>query len=543
MSTDEKERDSPVHSEHLEKRVPVSQSNSNDNITWHEESPTMVHEVPSPSIDERNSQLFIGLFIFLLPINFGYEVTTVGNLLAVNSFLEEFGVEVDGTWEVPARDQQILNAASAIGLFCSAFTTGVLSDLMGRKKTIIVGCLICSHYSLNLWWEVVEYVRLRAWSLTGSCLCSRIGSSQNERYLPDASGMYMNVARILTSKADNTMIVLGEWLNSLAILGCQNRSDSLAWRIPIITQLIPPSLLLLGLPFLAESPSWLIMKDRPQEARRSFLYFNGPKFDVDEAMAITTASVAQERELARSGSAWLDCFRGDNLRRTVIVCMVYIAQQFVGVNFVSGYLTYYFKLAGVKDSVATAQGAYAVQLFGNICSWLLVDRLGRRPMIVGGMFVITIGLFIIGCISINGSAAALKATAAFMTLWGFLYQATVGAVPYAVGGETPSPLLRQKTYSINIMSATAFSCAVLQILPYLINTDEVNMGGKVCFVFFGLSVPMCVYLYFYIPGLKGRTVAEIQELFQANVPARKFKGYVCQNQVQIEEDKAIMEEE
>lgn len=80
------------------------------------------------------------------------------------------------------------------------------------------------------------------------------------------------------------------------------------------------------------------------------------------------------------------------------------------------------------------------------------------------------------------------------------------------------------------MSATAVSCAVLQILPYLLNTDEANLGGKVCFIFFGLSLPMCVYLYFYLPELKGRTVAEIQEMFQAGLPARQFKDYVCQNE-------------
>lgn len=55
---------------------------------------------------------------------------------------------------------------------------------------------------------------------------------------------------------------------------------------------------------------------------------------------------------------------------------------------------------------------------------------------------------------------------------------TVGATAYSVGGETPSIPLRQKTYAINIMSATAVSCLVLQVMPYLINSDELNLGGK-----------------------------------------------------------------
>lgn len=105
---------------------------------------------------------------------------------------------------------------------------------------------------------------------------------------------------------------------------------------------------------------------------------------------------------------------------------------------------------------------------------------------------------------------------------------TLGAVAYAVGGETPSPLLRQKTYSINIMSSTAVSCMVLQVMPYLLNTDKANIGGKICFVFFGFSVPICVYFYYQLPEMKGRSFAEIQEMFQAGVPARQFKTYVCQ---------------
>lgn len=55
---------------------------------------------------------------------------------------------------------------------------------------------------------------------------------------------------------------------------------------------------------------------------------------------------------------------------------------------------------------------------------------------------------------------------------------TLGATAYSVGGETPSVQLRQKTYAINIMSATAVSCLVLQVMPYFINSDELNMGGK-----------------------------------------------------------------
>lgn len=221
----------------------------------------------------------------------------------------------------------------------------------------------------------------------------------------------------------NTMIVIGQWLSSLAVYSASNQfTDDRQWRVPVITQMIPPGILLIGSFFLPESPSWLILHDRREEAAKSFRRFNGPKFDVDDAMAVMTATVMKEQELQRvnKSSGWIDCFRGTNGRRTLIICMVYIAQQFIGVNFISGYLTYYFKLAGVGNALGIAQAAFAIQLFGNMCSWPLIDRLGRRPMVVGGMIVMTCGLLLIGGISTINSQTALKATVAFMTLWGFL---------------------------------------------------------------------------------------------------------------------------
>ncbi|KAI0593541.1 general substrate transporter [Biscogniauxia sp. FL1348] len=464
--------------------------------------------------------------IFMLPVNFGYENSMIGKLLAVDAFLQRFGTETAaGELVITARDQQILNAASTVGIFVSAFATGLLSDLLGRKRVIVMACFICVAGILTQYFAST-IPHLFGGKVLGS-FGFGLGHSLGPVYVAELAPVKL---RGVCLALVNTMIVIGQWLSSLVVYSASaSYSDDMQWRIPVITQLIPPAVLLAGSFIMPESPSWLILKDRREEAAKAFRNFNGPKFDVNAAMAIMTAAVLKEREITHESksSSWLDCFRGSNGRRTLIICMVYIAQQFIGVNFISGYLTYYFKLAGVQNALGVAQAAFAIQILGNICSWPLIDRLGRRPMVVGGMIIMTAGLLIIGGISTINNSASLKATVAFMTIWGFLYQSTLGAVAYAVGGETPSPTHRQKTYSINIMTATAVSCAVLQAMPYLINPDQANLGGKICFVFFAPSVPMCVYLYFCLPEMKGRNYVELEEMFQNRVPARKFKGYVC----------------
>ncbi|KAH7272934.1 general substrate transporter [Fusarium solani] len=494
---------------HVEASQEHVASDDSGNVTLHD-------------IWEHRRVLGFCFLIFLLPINFGFEINNVGNLLAVVPFMKEFGKVVDGTLLITAQDQQILNAATTVGIFVSAFATGFISDKVGRKYTIVLACFIC------IAGVMVQYYAKSILNLFGGKLLGTFGFGLGHSLGPVfVAEMAPNKLRGTCLVLINTMIVIGQWLNSLVIYACSDRTDDKAWRIPVITQLIPPCLLLMGLVFLPESPSWLLVRGRIDDAKKSYLRFNGKDFDADTAVAVAQLAIRSENEAMGEGGSWLQCFKSTDGRRTLIICMVYIAQQFIGVNFVSGYLTYYFRLAGVNNPIGIAQAAFAIQLFGNICSWPLVDRVGRRPMIVGGMITMTAGLLLIGGISTINNQQALSATVAFMVVWGFLYQMTVGATAYSVGGETPSIPLRQKTYAINIMSATAVSCLVLQVMPYLINSDELNLGGKICFIFFAFSVPMCVYLYFCLPEMKGRNYAEIQELFDKKVPARQFKDYQC----------------
>ena len=83
---------------------------------------------------------------------------------------------------------------------------------------------------------------------------------------------------------------------------------------------------------------------------------------------------------------------------------------------------YYFTQAGVENPVGIAQISYAIQLVGNIVSLFLVDRIGRRPMIVYGTIAITCLLLLIGGLgTLENNRTALQAVVGFMSFWGFLF--------------------------------------------------------------------------------------------------------------------------
>jgi len=87
---------------------------------------------------------FLGLMIFILPVNFGHEAASTGNLLAIPTFLLRFGTPLtNGLREISTYDQQVLNPASTCDLFAASLTAGFVSDIIGRKRTIVLAFTIC----------------------------------------------------------------------------------------------------------------------------------------------------------------------------------------------------------------------------------------------------------------------------------------------------------------------------------------------------------------------------------------------------------------
>jgi MFS transporter, SP family, general alpha glucoside:H+ symporter len=199
-----------------------------------------------------------------------------------------------------------------------------------------------------------------------------------------------------------------------------------------------------------------------------------------------------------------------------------------------------------------------VSVFGNICSWFLIDRVGRRNLTLWGTMLLTVILLLCGGLAAAGTTKSIKACIAFMIVYGWFYNITIGSTAYTLLTEVATSRLRVKTISIGIACQSAWYTMWSFTLPYLFNPNKANLGAKVhlpltlpiilptgilthsaqvAFIFGGLSVICCVYLWFYQPETAGRTYEELDELFTKRIPARKFKGYVTEAESKGQEAK------
>jgi MFS family permease len=227
------------------------------------------------------------------------------------------------------------------------------------------------------------------------------------------------------------------------------------------------------------------------------------------------------------GATYLECFRKSNLRRTIISIMPYNITTFSGISFVAGYFTYYLQLAGYETSMSyrlqIAQPV--VSIVGNIMAAMLVDKVGRRNLCFYGLIALTTFLLITGGLGTGTSKPVVQGTVAFILIFSWCYNISVGSTAFALLCEVSTARLRVKTIAIGYASHAALNVMWQFTIPYMFNPDQGNLGAKIAFVFGGLSLLSIVYFWFFQPETAGRSYQELDEMFAKGVPARKFKAY------------------
>ena len=98
-----------------------------------------------------------------------------------------------------------------------------------------------------------------------------------------------------------------------------------------------------------------------------------------------------------------------------------------------------------------------------------------------------------------------------------------GVAGWAYAGEAGSVRLRAKTTTFATGSNAIVGTFWNVVLPY----ELVAIGPKTGYMFFGIGVICSVAIWFFIPDLSGRSYAQMDELFERRVPARKFKDFEC----------------
>ncbi|KAH6962024.1 general substrate transporter [Ilyonectria sp. MPI-CAGE-AT-0026] len=455
----------------------------------------------------------------------GYDTMLVGNLFAQSAFKKKYGHLVgEDTYEIPASWQAGLSNGSACGQLIGLLLAGYVSERFGFRKTMTVGLSLISalifipFFAPSL--EVLEVGQI----LFGIVL----GLFQTTPVIYAMEISPVCLQPYLTSYV-NFCWAIAHLIGAGILRGCLTLEDEWAYRIPFAVQWVWPVLLIPLLHFAPESPWWLVRQGRLEDAKAVLTRLTSGGhvgFNIDKQVALMMVTMEHERTI-NAQTSYLACFRGVDLRRTLIVIGIYCMQTLSG-NPLRGYSTYFLQQAGLPTTQAfnmTIVG-YSLALAGGFFTWVLLPVFGRRSILLWSLVMMFVLMVLIGALGVpqaeSPKAAYPWAIGALLIISNFLYNCSMGTLTNTQCAEIPSALLRSKSVVLARWSYSVTSIAANSLTPYQLNKTAWNWGAKTGFFWAGGCMISAVFAFFCVPESKDRTTAEMDVLFERKIAPRHF---------------------
>ncbi|KAJ9130979.1 Sugar transporter [Pleurostoma richardsiae] len=307
-------------------------------------------------------------------------------------------------------------------------------------------------------------------------------------------------------------VVIAYWMD----YGTSFTDSSLQWRFPLAFQAVFAALLVLQMVGLPETPRWLVRHDRYEEARGIIAAIEDkPSDDPAISRMIVDIRVGLEEELKGGPFRFMELFtwgETQNFRRLLIVISIQLGQQFTGSNMINYYAPVLFQeTMGLSRnlSLILAGGAQCTYLVGSAIPVLLMDRFGRRTLLMlcsAGLCFCFVMVTIL--LSLGSKGAGYGATA-FIFIFQLFYGIGWLPVPWFYPSEINTTRIRTRMQAIASGWNWMAVFAVVKITPIAFD----NIGWRTFIIFAVLNAAFIPMVYCFYPETKGLTLEDIPLLF------------------------------
>ncbi|KXX80313.1 putative glucose transporter rco-3 [Madurella mycetomatis] len=474
--------------------------------------------------------------IVLSPFQYGVDFGLIGGLQAMRGFLEIYGHRAPDTplgWNIGTERQQLISSLMTLGAFISSGTAGLTATYLSRRQCLWAACLLCC----------VANVLMMATEDIGALYAGRfiIGLANgyfmtfSQLYIQESSpakyrGWFLTIFQFFTS--------FGTLIGTIIDWATAQRPDKSAYLIPLGMIYIVPFILTISLFFIPESPRWLILRGKYDDGVKSLRWLRPAGDEVEAEAAEIRAAIDKENELG-SGASVRDMFTNpiDRRRTMLSVCSVTL-QAASGSMFIIAYKAYFLGMSKVANPFGMSNILSAMGILAIIFNSLIVVRYGRRRVIL------MIGLGLCGILQLIAAivydkqpdtTSTGKVLVALTCIYMMSYNGMISTYAWLAGGEIPSQRLRSYTFGLAAAVGFFFAWLTTFTAPYFINPESLNWGPRYGYIWFPSCIVALIWIFVFLPETKGRTLEEINEMFEAKLPARKFRKYVCVGHITAEE--------
>jgi SP family arabinose:H+ symporter-like MFS transporter len=393
-------------------------------------------------------------------------------------------------------------SSGIVGGIVGALFAGGISDYLGRKKALMLAAFFfaASGIGTALPNSLTELVIFRMAAGIGFGMASLI----SPLYIAEIAPARIRGTLVsLNQLAIVTGILLVYFVNAkIAAFGDDAWDIEMGWRWMFGSE-VAPSVLFMGLLLLVpESPRWLAKKGEKEKAIAVLTRTSGSTAAVKDYAEIET-SLEQEK-----GASFMEVFDKNHRKILIIGTILAVAQQITGINAIIYYAPEIFKKTGAASGSAMDQTVIigVVNLIFTFVAIWLIDRIGRRALLIGGSLGMAISLGWLGYAFHQQdftSPLILVAILAYIAC----FAASLGPVVWVVIAEIFPTRVRGTAMSVATFALWIACFAVSQGFPMLL---EGIGGAKTFWLFMVFALATVGFIAKFVPETKGLSLEEIQ---------------------------------
>ncbi|MDM4140868.1 MULTISPECIES: sugar porter family MFS transporter [Mycobacterium] len=436
--------------------------------------------------------LLVGLTAASVGVIYGYDLSIIaGAQLFVT---EDFGLST--------RQQELLTTMVVIGQIFGALGAGVLANVIGRKRSVVL--ILCAYavFALLAAFSISLPMLLTARLLLG--LTIGVTVVVVPVYVAESAPTAVRGSLLTAYQLAIVSGLIVGYLTGYALAGTHS------WRWMLGLACVPAILLLPLVIRMPDTARWYVLKGRTDEARRALLRVE-PAARVDDELAEIGRALSEDAPGAGGGFA--EMLRPPYLRATAFVVVLGFLIQITGINAIIYYSPRIFQAMGFTGNFALLGLPALLQVAGLAAvgaALLLVDRVGRRPILLWGtamMIAADVALMAVFGQGFGGAIAGFAGILLFIVG----YTMGFGSLGWVYASESFPSRLRSIGSSTMLTSNLVANAIIAAVFLSLLH----SLGGAGTFALFAsLALVAFVFVYRYAPETKGRQLEDIRHFWE-----------------------------